>query len=90
MAQNEVQKTLVNVNEVLSFLAERNIDYVSEKGKAYIDGLEYAGYKFKFISVTKYSQLEEKCKYLEKHCEDLKSQIKKLDERLQRKKKSWL
>lgn len=65
MGQNKT-KLIKDVNELLSFLSEMNVEYVSPEGKAYLDGLKLAEYKFEFVSKEKYDglvkELREDCK----------------------------
>jgi hypothetical protein len=55
--EKKIKNTLLDVNEFLSFLQERKVEYVSPEGEAYLDGLRMAGYKFKFVPRQEYDEL---------------------------------
>jgi len=73
----KIDNVIKDVNVLLEFLEERHVDYVSGEGRAYLDGLRLAGYKFAFVSKDKYDGILEDRNSLLESYNKLLSQHKK-------------
>lgn len=51
------KKTIDKVNELLEFLRQCNVNYISPEGLAYLDGLKFTGYEFESVSKKEYDEL---------------------------------